>query len=437
MPDETPETKPDGSGAEKNDPAVPGSRGRGIAAEVMATLRASGQGVFARMNTLLSIVVAVACLVVLWVVIIQSVELAQVGKPYGQIYTLLMVAAAAFGLGTFAGFVFGAVGEEKEIFGGIATAVNGVIGGFALSDLTQSQNSVIIAVLHSLADSCGQQTVGLVSCLIGFYGSAGFMFMYMNKQYLLNPELSKKQQLAEQNQRLSALTLNVKVSLAEAGTLPTTDAKNLECISKVLKDFESARSIDPTLVNLLSLEALRSYSKAYYVAGEIPKAEAMLRQARMLQPDDVETLFFLSHLLITAKRPREAIPYLTFLQALPNAPVLTWKLLGYACLWDSSRLKEAEQASEKYLAFAPDDAGAKFNLACVHAQRGPQDPGNRQRLLTELRELVKRDPESGKLLVSFAKLDPSEDDFYAWRNDSEFNEIIAPFGPTGSAPKST
>ena len=48
--------------------------------------------------------------------------------------------------------------------------------------------------------------------------------------------------------------------------------------------------------------------------------------------------------MITAKRQTEATPYLEFLQATANAPVLTWKLLGYVCLYDANRLEEAETA---------------------------------------------------------------------------------------------
>jgi len=392
-----------------------------VGTEPFSPLRTSGKGSFGRMDGLLVAASIVSGLVMLVLVIMQGLEGARAGKDYTKILNLLMVGAGAFGLGTFAGFIFGAVGEEKQSFAGLATVLNGVIGGFALSDLTKNE-SLIKSALRSLALSCGLEGVGLVSCVLAFFGSVGFMFMYMNKQYLLNPALSKKQQMAEQNQRLTLLTRSVKVSLAEIGSQPTTEPKILDSIKTSVKEFETAAQKDPDLVELLSVETLKSYSKAYYVTGELGKAESMLRRARTLSPDDPDTLFYLSHVLLTAKeREREAIPYLTFLQSMPNAPVLTWKLLGYACLFDSSRLDEAERASQKYLCFCPNDAGARLNLACVYGQRGMSNPVNVGAALSTLREAIQLDA-TVRAFVKEKLTEPGKD-FAGWKANGEFQNL--------------
>ena len=374
------------------------------------------------MNALLMAVSIASGVMMLALVLAQSFESANAGKTYSAVFNLFMVGAAGFALGAFAGFVFGAVGDEKQSFAGIATVLNGVIGGFALSDLTKS-DSLIKRVLFSLALSCGLERSGLVACVIAVFGSLGFMFMYMNKQYLLNPALSKAHQMAEQNQILLSLTRNVKVSLAEIGSQPKIDAKVLEAIKSALKEFEATTQKDPELVDRLTVEALKSYSKAYYAAGELNKAESMLRKARNQSPDDQDTLFYLSHVLITAQRPVEAIPYLVFLQAMPNPPVLTWKLIGYACLFDASRLDESERATEKHIYFFSNDAGAHLNLACVGGQRGPAEAANVTKVIERLKLTFQLDPNL-KTFVKDSLTKPGED-FAAWIGIPEFDALLA------------
>jgi tetratricopeptide (TPR) repeat protein len=370
----------------------------------------------AQLNGALRVVIFSGTGLLLMLVLIQ----AWAGTNGSAIFNLLLVAVAGFGVGGFAGFIFGAVGEEKQSFGGMATVINGIIGGFALSDLTQD-NGVIRAVLRSLDAACGQPGVGLVACVLVFFGATGFVFMYVNKQYLLNPELSAKQTLADQHQRLLALTRNVTVSLAEVGSRPATDPTLLESIRTALQDFEASVQNEPELVGLLPMESLQAYSKAYYLAGDLPKAESMLRRARGLAPDDPDILFYLAHILVESHRPTEAIPYLKFLQALPNPPVLTWKLLGYACLFDSNRLAEAETATRQYLGLAPNDAGAHLNLACVYGQRGPSEANNVTQAMASLRTALQLDP----ALRSFVKetLTQPGQDFAAWTAIPEFSNL--------------
>ena len=388
--------------------------------EPFSPLKPSGQGSFSRMDRLIAAATIFSGAVLLYLVVMQGLDAANSGRDYTKIFNLLMVGGGAFALGIFAGFIFGAAGEEKQSFSGIVTIMNGIIGGFALSDLMKN-DSIIKAMLHSLGRACGMDSVGLVACVLAVFGTAGFMLMYMNKQYLLNPALSKKQQMAEQVQQLSALTRTIKVSLTDIGSQPKTDPKILDGLKTAIKEFETAAQKDSDLVELLSVETLKSYSKAYYVTGELCKAEAMLRRARGLSPDDPDTLFYLSHILITAQRPTEAIPYLSLLEALPNAPLLAWKLLGYACLFDPNRLDQAEHASKKYLCICPNDAGAILNLACVYGQRGPADADNSRKCIEYLTRAIALDATVRDTVKG--KLSQPGEDFGKWQDNEDFKKL--------------
>lgn len=410
----TPPPKPDKKAEQPTPPAGKTNP------EPLVALKSSGLNFLAQFNRKLTGVALWGAILVVLVAGFRSWERAQAGLDYASIFNLIFVAAAAFGLGGLAGFIFGAAGEEKQSFSGMATALNGIIGGFALSDITK-KDGVIREVLHSLAVACELPGSGLVACVLVFFGAAGFVVLYVNKQYVLNPAMTKNQQMAEQNQHLATLTRSVKVSLADIGSQPTTEPKVVDGIKASLKDFEAAAQKDPELGDLFSAETLRSYAKAYYVTGELNKAESMLRRARSLSPDDPDALFYLAHVLITAQRPLESIPYLAFLSALPNAPVLTWKLLGYACLFDSNRLDEAERATDKYLCFAPNDAGALLNLACVHGQRGPVGAVNVTLVMNLLKQAIQIEP-AVRAKVKDELTQPGGD-FEAWKDNPDFQKL--------------
>ena len=66
----------------------------------------------------------------------------------GRIWRVLVLPAAAAGLGSLLGFVYSAVGSEEKKFGPVFAAINGLIGGAALTDLTRD-NGVIVSFFGS------------------------------------------------------------------------------------------------------------------------------------------------------------------------------------------------------------------------------------------------------------------------------------------------
>lgn len=79
-----------------------------------------------------------------------------------------------------------------------------------------------------------------------------------------------------------------------------------------------------------------------------------------------------------------------------------YKLIGYVGLFIPGRLDEAEDASRKYLAIYPDDAGAKLNLACALGQRGPASP-KRGDAIRLLREVIHNQPAARPFVMNLSK----------------------------------
>src|SRR4051812_34330048 len=72
--------------------------------EKISGFQSTGRSPFGRMNNLLTMTAALTGLLLLVLVILQAVPSTHAGKDYAKILNLLMVGAAGFGLGTFAGF---------------------------------------------------------------------------------------------------------------------------------------------------------------------------------------------------------------------------------------------------------------------------------------------------------------------------------------------
>jgi tetratricopeptide (TPR) repeat protein len=337
--------------------------------------------------------------------------------------TLLMIAGGAFVLGLVVGFILAPYADEKQTFGPIAGLINGVIGGFAVSDISKP-DSAIIRGLHSLSSAAGVSGVGLVGCIVVFFGVIGFLCGYINKQYVLNPSLSQAKQLEDLQTQITEITKNININLADVESSPDISDADKKALQDAVEPFTKVMQNDK-LFRELCLDTIKAYAKGFLLLQKFAECEAVLRKARYLAPDDPDLMLQLAKLLCRSRRPLKAIPYLSLLQEI-NSDVSVYKLLGYALLFVPTRLEEAKAASELYLRAHPEDFGAKINLACVYGQSGPQDPNNVTQALSLLRQAVKEGGEEAKRAI--VKL-PS-DDFSAWNNLPAFVEFISQSQPT-------
>ena len=168
--------------------------------------------------------------------------------------------------------------------------------------------------------------------------------------------------------------------------------------------------------------SIKPYAKALILKGELSKADEVLQGLVARRPKDVDALLLKAQALLADNRPLEAVPFLETLATLPTAPLLTWKLLGYAYLFDPERLDESMKATQRYLQSEPGDPGARLNLACVYGQRGPLDDEAKQRLPELLGAVLAASP---GLKTRVQQLTGPGQDFEAWRGEPAIQRLIA------------
>lgn len=333
---------------------------------------------------------------------------------HSALWLLFLVAIGGFGLGTLGGFLFATFGEEKERFAQGLVVANGLVGGFALADLSKD-TSVVRAFFQSIAEIVGLPGGGAIVAFVAVgFGSIGFLLLYTNKKLILNPYTTLSDRIANAKEIL--LGRDTGISEAEPGERPKpVDPDVARAAETVLRDVPGAQDDSP--------DTQKAYAKALYLKGDVSKAAEVLQRIISSKPKDTEALLYLGQALLQNSEPLKAIPVLETLSKLPKAPLLTWKLLGYAYLFDKASLENARQATERYLQAQPDDPGALINLACVYGQRGPEDQGNRERVLDLLGRVFRADPAWRGRVLELTK--PGED-FEKWSDDPAFMDLVTP-----------
>lgn len=332
------------------------------------------------------------------------------GAPHP--WLLLLVATGSVGVGHLIGFLYGGTQDEKERFSDVFTFLNGILGGAALTDLAQANaNSVILRVSRSVALACGLISPGALLPIVATFGSLGFIQAYFNKRLLLNL-LQKTQDVAIDELDKSRKLIDQTSVSGDPGQVPAIAAQ--------VRRAAEAIAADPGAGKDDTLERLRADGKALFLARDFERAEAALRKARRLAPNDAQVLSTLAQVLLADGREPAAREPLERLASLPDAPVETWKFLGYAYLF-TGELDESEKATRRYLEASPADTGAILNLACVYGQRGPEAPGAREKLIELLDRLLALSP---SWLPRIRELTLGSEDFAKWTKDPEFRKRV-------------
>jgi tetratricopeptide (TPR) repeat protein len=358
----------------------------------------------------------------------------------GSPVVLLMVAAAAFAFGGLIALVMTAFEDERQIFGSAAVAINGVIGGFTLADVSRNDGAIRTG-LRALAAAAGLENVGLAGSVVAFFGALGFACMFFYRQYQQRPEQMYLRQTAEDQKNLQYLIQAIDeqdlADIVATGEIPgsaplsNTDQKRVDDPQKDKKDslataLEKFRGAigNPELLQLLPFEMTGACAKACYLLGKFAEAERILSNAHCPAQRQADKFYLLSKALLAQGRHSDALKHLTFLSFDRSARLSTFKLLGYTALFVPGKLDEAEAASRKYHAVHPEDRGATLNLACALGQRGPQKSARRDDCLQILENLLQDDPSVAKTIRFL--MSPGQD-FYSWSNDQALLTLLARF----------
>jgi hypothetical protein len=137
--------------------------------------------VIGKTNTNL-VIYTVVCLAILWMV-----SLKQPNDP--RIWNQFLIAMGAAASGCIFGFVYASVGKERDDFKPIFAALNGVLGGAAVLDLSKGSGSMIRTFIWSLSKACGYTDgIAIIVMIILTFWTLGFLALYYNRKLLLNAE---------------------------------------------------------------------------------------------------------------------------------------------------------------------------------------------------------------------------------------------------------
>lgn len=328
-------------------------------------------------------------------------------KMNPRIWNLFLVATGSVGAGNLVGFLYALYGDEKKQFSDASKLVTGLLGGFSITEILKP-DGIIRRLFVITAQSCGgADTKGLVFFVVIAYFAMGFLALYVNKRLVLNPAMRESDALMGVDESRELLNEEISISSTEIAEKPAVPKEAQDAVESLVRSPEFGKGN--------SLESIKADGKVYYATGRFEEAIKLLKMGVERYGDDAELLLHLSHVLITADRPIEAISYLKRLGTMPKAPAITFKLLGYACLFKEDMLDESIAASQGYLSLYPGDAGTEFNLACAYAQRGPDDPNNRKQMEDWLDKAIGHNIQFRSRIVELL-----QEDFKAYAADSAF-----------------
>lgn len=295
-------------------------------------------------------------------------------KGDGNVEDLMMVVLAASAVGGALGFLFAPTGDEKDVFSPFTTGVTGLLAGGIWAELGRSDSFLSKVVVNGSNELDITQSTLISS--VAFFTIIPFAAAYIDKKYVLNPEVTDGRDVGRVAALLEHLVGsmvdtrvvgNEAVELASDLLLPGQDDPNT---ARVLAEVEGSGLSTERLVEVASPDQLRRLAKVYMSSQDLETAEQLLRGSRRKMPDDPNVLFYLSAVLLRNQdvdRSMEAIPYLAYLLGLPSPKTTTWRLHGYACLHVPARREEAIRSLETFLTMSPRDPEASFYLAWAMA----------------------------------------------------------------------
>lgn len=365
--------------------------------------------------------------------------------------TVLLIAAsvASFLVGCLAGFLLSSYGEELNTIGKLR---DWLIGG--ITGITIIKAAAIKSFLLTFCMSPEPIEYALIASMAIVYGSLGFFFMYFQRELILNLLLARTR--AERG-RLEGTKQTGLVIRSIGNELPASLLTGVDDAKEVVSDDEEKRLrsllYSPDVQTFLdeaeqstkegcSLEwdvvskvAYVHYYRTYFEQNgnkdeEIREATEWISRALTMNPMHVDLTIKYADVLGMAAQYDAAVAVLHNLSLRPDAPLLVKQWLGYFLLFIPGREQQAIEYSTDYLRSFPNDADAKFNLACAYAQlyqrdlqAGQANGENRRQSLFWLAEALKLDPEyTDAVRTKWIKKGES---FEAFAADPEFLSLVA------------
>jgi tetratricopeptide (TPR) repeat protein len=295
-----------------------------------------------------------------------------------------------------------------------------LLTGAAITDMLKS-NSALGNGLDSLGKSCGLENGGgVILALICTFASLGFPLMYLNLGLVLSPTTALIASLSERGSDMA------KYWAAFVSPIPFAERRQNLWLDDTKIDAARVIASRPGAGEEGTPDKLFMDARAFVAVNQLEKAEKALRKALQMRPDDVRIQYELAlHLLFTMEgREAESIPLLERVVVRPDAPIVAWKALGFARLWDPSTWSKSARATENYLKLFPDDEEA--NLWLISARAHTLDAGKdeeKKKFFAQLKELLAKYPFLRERIIAEAD-DGEQDDFGAWRKEPAFRALL-------------
>lgn len=308
----------------------------------------------------------------------------------------LITCSAAFAIGSLIGFLFTLFGEEVEPFGKIRNAMIAVASGIA---------GVGIAKINQLGSKLGEiQLFGGPSQMNSWFSTlfvitylvAGFYFMYLMRQLVLNPALAKSRNEIDRIQ-LSGRVENVATELAKILT-PRVLLGRENIAEIVEEDKQQAKELRSQLYSdvvtsfldscekdictgyevspdNISRAAVIHYYRTYFEKADTDAREkqedlavAWINRALLRDPLDPGFNIKLADIYAMQDRYVEVVAIFERLERDETSPQYVQQWLGYFLLFIDGREMDAIRNSLEFHERFPDESAGLFNASCGYAQ---------------------------------------------------------------------
>lgn len=367
----------------------------------------------------------------------------------------LMIAGAAFFIGTLAGFLFGiprsqqpdarseqgaadASDDNTANRAGLQVNTNleqisdwltKILVGVGLTQLnTLPEKLADLSAFLGAAFGTGDNHEAFAISLATFYGVTGFLFGYLATRLFLQRDFLEADNAAQQvAARVDDIALLQQMPGAESGTEPLQE--------KMKTAADNVRKLP--LSALKTVGQLTAWAKAQVVAENYNEAAEAYRRAQSLDPGNTELHLELlrTQTLAGGRTPEVAAQLKQAQQQITQGRI-------YNALYQPppDGFQAAIQIGEEYLQDFPENATVLVYLAAGYGQKykweqehnaGPDALGEiRAKALSAARKAIELAPNKKYVLQmlwnpSFKGKDPEEDDLEVFSGDEEFKALLS------------
>jgi tetratricopeptide (TPR) repeat protein len=312
------------------------------------------------------------------------------GARTGLTTLLAAVSLACFMIGSLVGFLFSSYGEETNTIGKIRDWLVGGITGVTLAEAARSGGAFKTFLLKFTPDPNVAGQFGLVLSMAVVYFSLGFLFMFFQRELILNVVLARSRaergqldgtkQTALAIQKLFAqLPPSVLSGITDIGDADVDKDEEADLrtalysddVTTFLKQADDAlKGGAPLSWDDISKVAHIHYYRTYFNKDqqplEVKKALDWITRALALNPLHADLTMKYADMLGTDKQLDAAIAVLEHLAVRAEAPFVVNQWLGFYLRAIPTRVDDSISCSKKFLALFPDDSATQFNLAYAY-----------------------------------------------------------------------